>query len=94
MFIRCRTTAVLLLGVNDAQKHALRVHLRRVSPGTPFPPEVTAEFAGGDRQSLYLRGGPMFVTTRIAAVDMLTERLPPASVAGLVVASAPAARPF
>ena len=29
----------------------------------------------------------MFVTTRIAAVDMLTERLPPASVAGLVVAN-------
>ena len=84
---RSSSGAVLLLGVNDAQKHALRVHLRRVSPGTPFPPEVTAEFAGGDRQSLYLRGGPMFVTTRIAAVDMLTERLPPASVAGLVVAN-------
>ena len=84
---RSSSGAVLLLGVNDAQKHALRVHLRRVSPGTPSPPEVTAEFAGGDRQSLYLRGGPMFVTTRIAAVDMLTERLPPASVAGLVVAN-------
>ena len=84
---RSSSGAVLLLGVNDAQKHALRVHLRRVSPGTPFPPEVTAEFAGGDRQSLYLRGGPMFVTTRIAAVDMLTERLPPAGVAGLVVAN-------
>ena len=84
---RSSSGAVLLLGVNDAQKRALRVHLRRISPGTPFPPEVTAEFAGGDRQSLYLRGGPMFVTTRIAAVDMLTERLPPARVAGLVVAN-------
>ena len=30
----------------------------------------------------------MFVTTRIATVDMLAERLPPSRVAGLVIASA------
>jgi hypothetical protein len=29
----------------------------------------------------------MFVTTRIAAVDLLTERLPPSRVAGLYVAN-------
>jgi DNA excision repair protein ERCC-4 len=80
--------AVLLLGVSDAQKLALRLHLRRVAPWVAFPPEVTAEFAGNDRKQLYHRGGPMFVTTRIATVDMLAERLPPSRVAGLVIASA------
>ena len=78
----------LILGLNDAQKRALRVHLKRLAPDTPFPPEITADFAGVDRRKAYDAGGPMFVTTRIAAVDILSERLPPARVAGLVVGNA------
>ena len=84
--------AVLLLGVSDAQKRSLRVHLSRLgSIGglgvCPFPPEVTAEYGASERAALYLRGGPLFVTTRIAAVDLLTDRLPASRVAGLVVAN-------
>ena len=78
----------LILGLNDAQKRALRVHLKRLAPDTPFPPEITADFAGVDRRKAYDAGGPMFVTTRIAAVDILSERLPPTRVAGLVVGNA------
>ena len=77
----------LILGLNDAQKRALRVHLKRLAPDTPFP-EITADFAGVDRRKAYDAGGPMFVTTRIAAVDILSERLPPTRVAGLVVGNA------
>ena len=62
----------LILGLNDAQKRALRVHLKRLAPDTPFPPEITADFAGVDRRKAYDAGGPMFVTTRIAAVDILS----------------------
>ena len=78
----------LILGLNDAQKRALRVHLKRLAPNVPFPPEITADFAGVDRRKAYDAGGPMFVTTRIAAVDILSERLPPSRVAGLVVGNA------
>ena len=80
--------ATLILGLNDAQKRALRVHLKRLAPDTPFPPEITADFAGADRLRAYDAGGPMFVTTRIAAVDILSERLPPARIAGIVVGNA------
>jgi len=80
--------ATLILGLNDAQKRALRVHLKRLAPDTPFPPEITADFAGADRLRAYDAGGPMFVTTRIAAVDILSERLPPLKIAGIVVGNA------
>jgi hypothetical protein len=50
---------VLLLGVSDAQKRALRIHLAELAPHAMFPPEVTAEYGGNERQALYLRGGPM-----------------------------------
>ena len=85
---RTSNGATLILGLNDAQKHALRVHLKRLAPDTPFPPEITADFAGADRRKAYDAGGPMFVTTRIAAVDILSERLPPARIAGLLVGNA------
>ena len=37
------------------------------------------------RESVYLRGGVLFVTSRILVVDMLTKRLPIHLVTGIVV---------
>jgi DNA excision repair protein ERCC-4 len=80
--------ATLLLGLNDAQKRALRVHLKKLSPRTEWPFEITAECAGNERRIAYKKGGPLFVTTRIAAVDILSERLPPRDILGVVVCNA------
>ena len=84
-----KTGATLLLGVSDSQKNALRVHLKQLAPGTPFPPEITADgYTAVERDTLYRNGGPLFVTTRIAAVDILRNSLPPGNIAGVIICNA------
>jgi DNA excision repair protein ERCC-4 len=78
----------LVLGASDAQKRALRVHLSKLAPLVNFPPEITADITGTERHLLYRRGGPLFVTTRIAVVDILGDRLLPKEIAGVVVCNA------
>ena len=77
--------AVLILGLNDFNKAALKVHCGL--HGMPFPPVVTAEVTGTRRDEIYRNGGPMFVTTRIAAVDILREALPQSNIQGVIVAN-------
>ncbi|ACO64590.1 predicted protein [Micromonas commoda] len=77
--------AVLILGLNEFNRTALKVHCKM--HGMPYPPVITAEVTGNRREEIYRNGGPMFVTTRIAAVDILREALPPSNIQGVIVAN-------
>ena len=77
--------AVLILGLNEFNRAALKVHCKM--HGMPYPPVITAEVTGNRREEIYRNGGPMFVTTRIAAVDILREALPPSNIQGVIVAN-------
>lgn len=55
------------------------------SSDVPLPKVITTEFSSSERESVYLRGGVLFVTSRILVVDMLTKRLPIHLVTGIVV---------
>ena len=76
---------VLILGLNEFNRTALKVHCKM--HGMPYPPVITAEVTGNRREEIYRNGGPMFVTTRIAAVDILREALPPSNIQGVIVAN-------
>ena len=76
---------VLILGLNEFNRTALKVHCKM--HGMPYPPVITAEVTGNRREEIYRNGGPMFVTTRIAAVDILREALPPSNILGVIVAN-------
>lgn len=52
------------------------------------PKAVTNEFSATERESIYLEGGVLFVTSRILVVDMLTKKLPIHLVTGIVVCRA------
>ena len=45
-------------------------------------------FTSSYRETLYLNGGVLFVTSRILVVDMLTKKLPIHLVTGIVVCKA------
>ena len=71
---------VLVLGCAEWQKRAVVQEL--AAEGTPAPPDVTADVSLAERLASYSAGGCVFVTTRILVVDLLTQRLPAASVTG------------
>lgn len=71
---------VLILGCAEWQKRAVVQELG--AEGTPPPPDVTADMSLSERLAYYSAGGSVFVTTRILVVDLLTQRLPAASVMG------------
>jgi len=71
---------VLLLGCADWQKRSVLQEL--VAEGAAGPRDITADMSVSERLACYSAGGSLFVTTRILVVDLLTQRLPPASVTG------------
>ncbi|XP_070562512.1 DNA repair endonuclease XPF-like isoform X2 [Ptychodera flava] len=50
-----------------------------------LPKQITNEYNANDRQSVYLEGGVLFITSRILVMDLLTEKLPTHLVAGILV---------
>ncbi|EDQ92827.1 uncharacterized protein MONBRDRAFT_13638, partial [Monosiga brevicollis MX1] len=78
---------VLVINVNQTEQELLMEDLTGIMPQHP-PMSMTNEQTSLERETLYLRGGVVFVTSRILVVDMLTNRLPMDKVAGLVVANA------
>lgn len=50
-----------------------------------LPKSITNEFSAKERQSLYLGGGALFVTSRILVVDLLRAQCPVDKVSGLLV---------
>ncbi|XP_041359609.1 DNA repair endonuclease XPF-like isoform X2 [Gigantopelta aegis] len=51
----------------------------------PLPRIITNEFKASERQSMYLQGGVLFLTSRILVVDLLTDRVPIDLVTGILV---------
>jgi hypothetical protein len=62
--------------------------LVRLAPAAPAIADVTAEMTAAERAGLYASTKHLFVTTRIVVVDLLTRRIPPRQVAGLLVMNA------
>ncbi|KAK3753140.1 hypothetical protein RRG08_024418 [Elysia crispata] len=54
--------------------------------GIDNPPKiVTNEISATERQNTYLKGGVLFITSRIFVVDLLTDRVPVEHVTGILV---------
>ncbi|RUS69234.1 hypothetical protein EGW08_023005, partial [Elysia chlorotica] len=54
--------------------------------GIAHPPKiVTNEISTTERQNTYLKGGVLFITSRIFVVDLLTDRIPVEHVTGILV---------
>ncbi|KAL1830504.1 hypothetical protein ACET3Z_000155 [Daucus carota] len=54
----------------------------------PTISEITSELPSNQRASLYTSGGVVFVTSRILIVDLLSNRLEPTVIAGLIILNA------
>ena len=78
----------IIIGANDAQKISIKERLGALFPRTPAPLEFTADTNGDARAKRYASGCVAFITTRIASVDLLTKRLDPAKVRGIIVCGA------
>eukprot|EP00887_Chlorella_sp_A99_P005233 scaffold1.g5233.t1 len=95
---------LLVIGAHPWQRDALQRELTRLNAaiaadagaagldtaaaaGAP-PAEVTADVPSQERTSLYASHAVLFVTTRILVVDLLSSRVRPADIAGLLVLNA------
>jgi len=78
----------IIIGAQDAQKVAIKERLAALFPRTPAPLEFTAEVGVDARAKHYATACVAFVTTRIASVDLLTKRLDPKRVRGVIVCGA------
>ncbi|KAJ7377217.1 DNA repair endonuclease XPF [Desmophyllum pertusum] len=74
---------VLVINTTDQEEDYILDELK--SSDVPLPKVITTEFSSSERESVYLSGGVLFVTSRILVVDMLTKRLPIHLVTGIVV---------
>ncbi|XP_077981125.1 DNA repair endonuclease XPF-like [Glandiceps talaboti] len=50
-----------------------------------LPKQITNEYNSNERQSVYLEGGVLFITSRILVMDLLTDKLPTHLVSGILV---------
>lgn len=74
---------VLVINTTSQEEDFILDELK--SSDVPLPKVITTEFSSTERESVYLSGGVLFVTSRILVVDMLTKRLPIHLVTGIVV---------
>lgn len=74
---------VLVINTTDQEEDFILDELK--SSDVPLPKVITNEISSSERESVYLSGGVLFVTSRILVVDMLTKRLPIHLVTGIVV---------
>lgn len=79
---------VIIIGAAPWQRQLLASELGRQAPTLPAPLDVSAEVPAADRVAHYAAGRACFVTSRILVVDLLSGRLPPRRVAGLLVLNA------
>eukprot|EP00877_Chromochloris_zofingiensis_P000132 jgi/Chrzof1/10119/Cz04g29130.t1 len=79
---------LLILGANTWQRQLLTEELHRHDPAAAAPVEITNEVPAIDRIEHYKSRGCCFVTTRILVVDLLSHRVLPRDIAGMVVINA------
>ncbi|CAL9748267.1 unnamed protein product [Musa acuminata subsp. burmannicoides] len=81
--------SLLLLSASDTQKSAISAALRRYGqPDLPLPSDIPGDLPSHNRTALYASGAALFVTPRVLVADLLTSRVPPSSIAALVVLNA------
>ncbi|CAB4012674.1 DNA repair endonuclease XPF, partial [Paramuricea clavata] len=80
--------ASLVLVINTSPQEEDHLIEELVTLNALAPKAVTNEYSASDRETLYLNGGVLFVTSRILVVDMLTKKLPIHLVTGIVVCKA------
>eukprot|EP00794_Sanderia_malayensis_P007975 gene7975-8834_t len=78
------TFLVLVLNTNTEEEEFLIDELRGLGI-SQLPKVITNEFGTNERESIYLKGGVLFITSRILVVDILTNRLPTHLVTGIIV---------
>ncbi|XP_064626071.1 DNA repair endonuclease XPF-like [Lineus longissimus] len=77
---------VLVLNTTSVEEeYFIECLLKEDPPPKSMPKIITNEYSTNERQSVYLEGGVLFVTSRILVVDMLTDRLPTEMVTGILV---------
>ncbi|EOA15438.1 hypothetical protein CARUB_v10004080mg [Capsella rubella] len=79
---------LLLLLSPAAQSLKSRIIHYISSLDSPTPTEITADLPANQRYSLYSSGSPFFITPRILIVDLLTQRIPVSSLAGIFILNA------
>jgi len=75
---------VLVLGCSDAEE-AWIIRKMEEHGEVQLPRRVTTDISTTERQSVYLGGGVLFITTRILVVDFLMDRIPAHLITGLMV---------
>eukprot|EP00039_Didymoeca_costata_P014120 m.224674 g.224674 ORF g.224674 m.224674 type:complete len:904 (+) comp15951_c0_seq21:138-2849(+) len=78
---------VLVIGMSSEQQ-SLHSGMLRLSGLNPPPRIITADSSVATRHEEYLKGGILFITSRILVVDMLMKRLPTHLVTGILVGNA------
>jgi DNA excision repair protein ERCC-4 len=82
---------VLLINTNAEEETALRDDLLRstdIGQGGAYFRSITSEQGAAERGDLYRYGGVLAITSRILVMDLLTGRIPPHLVTGILVVNA------
>ena len=74
---------VLVLGCQEQEENWIISRLQ--SEGVTPPRRITTDISTTERETVYLEGGVLFITTRILVVDFLMDRVPAHLITGIMV---------
>ncbi|KAL6008507.1 DNA repair endonuclease uvh1 [Asimina triloba] len=80
--------SLLLLSASPSQRSAISSSFLSQNPNPAPPVDISFGLPAHHRTALYDSGAILFITTRILAVDLLTGKLPPSRLAGLLIFNA------
>uniref|UniRef100_A0A7S3UA94 ERCC4 domain-containing protein n=1 Tax=Picocystis salinarum TaxID=88271 RepID=A0A7S3UA94_9CHLO len=79
---------LIVLGASETQREGVDTVLQQLSAKQEPSRFVSTEYTSEARNAFYAEGGILHFTTRILVVDILTKKLPIATVSGVVVLNA------
>lgn len=79
---------ILLLGFKPFQKEALEFELHQQDPSSKPPCDIHSTMTSSDRLVFYTSGDCCYATPRVLVVDLLMDRMPPETFAGIFVMNA------
>ncbi|KAL0898172.1 hypothetical protein Bca101_082133 [Brassica carinata] len=89
LILHSPSQGTLLLLLSPASQSLKSRILHQISSlDSPPPTEITSDLPANQRHSLYSSGNPFFITPRILIVDLLTQRIPVSSLAGIFILNA------
>ncbi|KAF8087637.1 hypothetical protein N665_0573s0010 [Sinapis alba] len=89
LILHSPSQGTLLLLLSPASQSLKSRILHQISSlDSPPPTEITSDLPANQRYSLYSSGNPFFITPRILIVDLLTQRIPVSSLAGIFILNA------